>query len=113
MNYDNMTPDQIVDAMIAEQRAKGVAQYGAPLAPNVVPNVLEALREAIDGMHYLAAEVARLNGHRCVSCRWLDTRLAAPSCLHKDAPAVEFDRVKDDGSMYGDIKTFGCPFWKA
>ena len=46
MNYDNMTPDQIVDAVIAQQRAKGIAKYGAPLAPNVVPNLLEADRKS-------------------------------------------------------------------
>ena len=111
MNYDNMTPDQIVDAVIAQQRAKGLAQYGAPLAPNVVPNVLEALREAIDGMHYLAAEVARLTGQRCVSCRWLGSD--ALSCHNLEAPAVEFDRERiEAGGTFGDPTTFGCPMWE-
>mgnify|MGYP003325361590 CR=1 FL=1 len=103
VNYDNMTPDQIVDAVIAEQRAKGLAQYGVPLAPNVVPNVLEALREAIDGMHYLAAEVARLNGQRCVSCRWYHQSLG---CTNPNTPDVSF-------VDYGDPTTFGCPFHRS
>jgi hypothetical protein len=108
VNYDNMTPDQIVDAVIAQQRAKGIAKYGAPLAPNVVPNLLEAVQESIDGMHYLAAEVARLNGQRCVSCRWyaLDNEdYQSLGCTNPNTPDVSF-------FDYGDPTAFGCPFYE-
>ena len=56
----------------------------------------------------LQAEVARLNGQRCVSCRWFkrDGGLDFYICTHESAPIVAFDGL-------GDPTTFGCPFWEA
>ena len=57
------------------------------------------------------AEVARLTGQRCVSCRWLGSD--ALSCHNLEAPAVEFDRERiEAGGTFGDPTTFGCPMWE-
>lgn len=58
----DLTPaEQLVDATLAAQRAKGRRTYGQGLdAHDGHDWPMEALQEALDGMQYLAAEVVRL-----------------------------------------------------
>ena len=54
------------------------------------------------------AEVARLNGQRCVSCRFHEIdedAVFSSGCTHPQTPDITF-------FDYGDPTTFGCPFYK-